>query len=450
MTAPIWARSAIIAGTVLAACQFSHGVLSATDGDGGTDGPLPDAGMCETLASQCVGDTLRVCTAIGTMPSEIACSWGCVDGPPRCAHVIPSGSGGVATDGVLPSDVAPDGLADTTLTDVIINSDTGEIGTDQVPDLHHGDDSGIENGIDYRRRGPITMFRFKSLTLAGTITLIGSRPIALVSDGAVKVDGIIDARGRCELSTAGPGGFGGGSAGNQDGRAPVGTMAGGSGATSSSGGGGGGHASAGGSGEIAAGGEPFGEPTIMTLVGGAGGGAGGGGMNFGRGGGGGGALQIVSNLEITIPGGGINAGGCGGEPGTGNNDSGGGGGAGGTILLEAPLVTITGTLAANGGGGGGGGGAIAKPGDDGTLDTLPAAGGSGDSNNDELGGPGAATGAEAGSGGDGSNPGGGGGGIGRIRINTRGGTGATLTSATLSPGETDPEMRFSTGSAATN
>lgn len=442
-------RSATIAIAAVAACQFSHGVLPATDDGGGDDGPPPpDAGPCQTLASECIGDTLRVCTAIGTDATDIPCGWGCVDGPPRCAHVIPSGSGGVATDGVLPSDVAPDGLEPTTFENVTIDGDTGRIGTPQNANLYHGAAIGIENGIDYQRRGPIAMFRFKSLTVGGTITLIGARPIALVADGAVTIKGIVDARGLCSSFVAGPGGFNGGSTAGADGNAPVTTNGGGSGAASDSGGGGGAHASAGGSAEDASGGMPYGDPTIMTLVGGAGGGAGGGGANFGRGGGGGGALQIVSNTEISIADGGINAGGCGGKAGAGNNDSGGGGGAGGTILLEAPSVTVTGTLAANGGGGGGGGGNMAKPGDNGALGTTAAGGGSGDSP-DEGGGDGAATGKEAGSGGDGSNPGGGGGGIGRIRINTRNGTGATLTSATLSPGPSDPEMRFSTGSAAT-
>lgn len=432
---------------MVAACQFSHGVLP---DDGGTDDvpPSPDAGPCQTLASECIGDTLRVCTAIGEEATDFSCSWGCVDGPPRCAHVIPSGSGGVATDGVLPSDVAPDGLEAVTLGDVTIDGDTGRIGTPQNASLFHGAAIGIENGIDYQRRGSIAMFRFESLTITGTVTLIGAHPIALVADGAVTINGVLDARGLCSSSVAGPGGFDGGSTAGADGQAPASTMGGGEGAASDSGGGGGGHASAGGSGEDADGGQPYGDPTITKLVGGAGGGAGGGGPMFGRGGGGGGAVQIVSNTEIAVASGGINAGGCGGKPGTGNNDSGGGGGAGGTILLEAPTVTVAATLAANGGGGGGGGGPNAKPGDNGALGTTAAAGGSGDAP-DERGGAGAATGANAGSGGEGSTPGGGGGGLGRIRINTRNGTGAMLTNATLSPGPNDPGMCLSTGSAAT-
>lgn len=433
--------------SIAAACKFSHGVLP---GDGGSDSDaLPDAGMCATLSTECIGDVLRVCTAIGMPATDFPCGWGCIsDDPPHCAHIIPSGSGGVATNGVLPSDVAGDGLEDTTLGDgVMIDGDNGRIGTLGSENQHHGPQTGIENGIDFQLRGPIAMFRFKSLKITGTVSLIGSRPIALVADGDITIDGIIDARGSCLLSNPGPGGYGGGSAQGQPGLTPPDTSGGGEGAASDSGGGGGGHGTRGGNGEDADGGSAYGDPVITTLVGGAGGGAGGGGVNFGRGGGGGGAVQLISNAQVTIAaGGGINAGGCGGKPGSGNNDSGGGGGAGGTILIEAPAVTVAGALAVNGGGGGGGGGNQARAGDNGSLDRMPASAGRGDAA-DERGGSGAAGAMGPGDGAEGSNPGGGGGAIGRIRINTRGGTGATLTGATLSPGPDDPNTTFSAGSA---
>jgi hypothetical protein len=396
---------------------------------------------------ECIGDVLRTCAMAGGSAVDIPCSWGCVASPAHCAQLVPSGSGGVANNGVMPGDIDAAGLADTMLTDITIDSDTGRIGTNANPLLHHGSAQGIENGIDFQVRGPIAMFRFKSLTLGGTITLIGKRPIALVADGPVAIGGVVDARGLCSSFVAGPGGFNGGSAQGSNGGAPIATLGGGSGAAASSGGGGGGHGAQGGAGKDAAGGSAYGDPAITTLVGGAGGGAGGG-VNFGRGGGGGGALQIVSNTSITVGAGGINAGGCGGKPGTGNGDSGGGGGAGGAILLEAPAVTVTGALAANGGGGGGGGGGNAKAGANGTLGRVPAAGGQPNGKNEE-GGSGAVGGTPAQPGGSGLNPGGGGGAIGRIRINTRNNAGATLTGATLSPGPSDPENAFSTGSAAT-
>lgn len=433
---------------MFAACQFTHGVAPPDDGGG----DLPDAGMCESLSTECIGDTLRYCMEVGGTAMDISCGWGCVGDPTaHCAHVVPSGSGGVETDGVTPADVDGAGLLDVPIGDgVTFDSDNGRIGTPAMANMHHGATTGIENGIDFQNRGPISMWRFKSLTITGTVTLVGKRPIALVADGDITIDGIVDARGLCSGFIAGPGGGNGGSAESEPGFPPLGYMTGGgSGAAADSGGGGGGYGSNGGNGEDAAGGTRFGNPEITLLVGGAGGGAGGGGGNYGRGGGGGGALQIVSNTRIVIKTGGINAGGCGGKPGTGTADSGGGGGAGGTILLEAPIITINGTLAANGGGGGGGGGATAGTGSNGALGTTPAPGGQGPTNemgDPQFGGSGGARNAAAQDGADGSNPGGGGGAVGRIRINTRNGGGAELTNATLSPG--DGEMQFSTGSAS--
>lgn len=438
-------RIGVVATSVVAACQFSAGRLPS---DGNTDAASPDAGMCASLESECVGDSLRVCTALGVPPTDFPCGWGCLSGQtPHCAHVIPSGSGGVDGNGVRASDVAPDGLSDVTLPDgIIFDGDFGRVGTLGNANLFHGPQPGIENGVDFQNRGPISMFRFKSLRIAGGVSLIGKRPIAIVADGAITINGLINAQNACTQSSAGPGGYDGGSASGQDGSQPAGTMGGGSGAPASSGGGGAGHGTAGGSGAAAKGGMPYGDLAITTLVGGAGGGAGGGGANFGRGGGGGGALQLVSNTRIVITAGGINASGCGGNAGTGANDSGGGGGAGGTILIEAPSVDIAGTLAANGGGGGGGGGNKSTPGGNGTLGRTPATAGQGDGN-DEQGGTGGAGSTAPMAGGSGSNPGGGGGAVGRIRINTRSGTGAALTNATLSPGPNDPSTTFSTGTA---
>lgn len=433
---------------IAAACQFTHGVAPTDDGMT----PPVDAGMCTSLVNECNGDVLRFCKEVGGSAIDLTCGWGCIPGSAaHCAHVVPSGSGGVETNGVTAADVDGTNLGAVTLIDgETLDSDNGRIGTNGNINLHHGTTPGIENGIDFQFRGPMSIWRFKSLTINGTITVIGSRPLALVSDGAVTINGVVDARGLCSSYVAGPGGFSGGSITGANGSAPVSTMGGGEGAsTSATGGGGGGYGGHGGSGDAAMGGSPFGDAQISVLIGGAGGGAGSGGGNFGRGGGGGGALQIISNDRVVVvAAGGINAGGCGGKAGTGNADSGGGGGAGGTILVEAPIVTVGGVLAVNGGGGGGGGGGNAKPGANGTLSRTPAAGGDPDGNM-EQGGPGAAGGAAAGPGGNGTNPGGGGGAIGRIRINTRGGSGVDITNATLSPAPTDTDTTFSTGSATT-
>jgi hypothetical protein len=427
---------------MFAACRFTHGEVP---GDGNPNN-VPDAGMCTSLTSECIGDTLRYCKEVGGTAIDMPCGWGCEAGnPARCLRVVPSGSGGVEMNGVTPADVTGEDLLDVTLEDgVILDGDVGRIGTTALPDLHHNNTTGIDKGIDFQFRGPISMWRFRGLTINGTVSLIGKRPIALVVDGEITINGVLDARGGCATYIAGPGGGSGGSNESQAGfTPPPATMGGGSGGLDDSGGGGGGHGDKGGSGENTAGGKPYGDQPITVLIGGAGGGAGGGGGSYGRGGGGGGALQIISNTRITIVSpGGINAGGCGGKPGTGGADSGGGGGAGGAILLEAPIVMINGTLAANGGGGGGGGGGTATAGTNGILGTMTAAGGVGATNeagDPQFGGSGGATGTPAQLGGTGANPGGGGGGIGRIRINTRAGSGAMVGGATLSPGPTDPQ-----------
>lgn len=125
-------------------------------------------------------------------------------------------------------------------------------------------------------------------------------------------------------------------------------------------------------------------------------------------------MQLVAGDSIDIQSsGGVSAGGGGG---CGHEGQGGGGGSDGSILIEAPVVTITGSLSANGGSGaigsGGTDGSSGQPGSD------PAAGagesgGAGSGGADEAGSAGTVVGT--------SDFGGGCGGAGRIRINTTAG-----------------------------
>src|SRR5512140_1345093 len=121
-------------------------------------------------------------------------------------------------------------------------------------------------------------------------------------------------------------------------------------------------------------------------------------------------------------------GGCGGGrggDGSGGGGGGGGGGAGGMIGLEAPHITVAGSLFANGGGGGGGGGNqpdnVGQPGADPTGPAPAATGGSGGNNGGGSGGNGASS-TQPGALGTASNNntlcagGGGGGGVGVIRV----------------------------------
>ena len=152
---------------------------------------------------------------------------------------------------------------------------------------------------------------------------------------------------------------------------------------------------------------------------------------------GGGALQIVAGTSIRISSfGSISAPGLGGG---GECDQNGqpGGGSGGAILLEAPTVTITGKLAANGGGGT----SQFMNGASGSADDQPAPGGVGAT--DSVGGAGSAgaivnggNGAGTASLSGGCTPGGlagGGGGAGRIRINTATGSATIGATAIVSP-----------------
>lgn len=226
-------------------------------------------------------------------------------------------------------------------------------------------------------------------------------------------------------------------------------------ATRSSGGAGGSFATAGGAAGAAA---PWGTASLEPLEGGM---RGQDACNGTHGGGGGGAIQLTAGLRVRISGvisaGG--AGGGGGAGGTGACAGGAGGGSGGGVLVEAPSVEVTGTIAANGGGGGGGGStSLGRPGEGGRAGTTPAAGGRGDSGggcpfygytNGGWGGDGATQTDPAQTGGpadsisgciDGTvylGAGGGGGGVGRIRINTRSGCGCT---GTFSPTPTSGRL----------
>jgi hypothetical protein len=195
--------------------------------------------------------------------------------------------------------------------------------------------------------------------------------------------------------------------------------------------------SGGGTGQVALGGPVFGS-SVLDYSAGAPGGNGSlvcTGPSKGYGGGGGGAVQISSSVSITVTtSGAINAAGGGGLGGC-SMGSGGGGGSGGTVFLEAPSLSVSGMLAANGGGGGTGddseGLGNSYPGSDGKLATSPAPGGSSSNGENNSGGAGAAgtlgpdggpaiVPAGSGSSTVGAPASGGGGGVGRIWLRSRG------------------------------
>jgi len=404
----------------------SRGVVVDAPSSDTADAYVPDAGPCLAASTECLSDVLRTCSAPGATPVDTTCSWGCIGGTSSsyCGRLQPVG-GGVTSDDLNPSSM----LAGVTLSGpLIVDGDTGAIGTTSLPTSIRPSGAGIQNGIGYAVHGNVAVFRFASLTIAGgaIVAPAGAHAVALVADGAIDVAGTITTQASCVNG----GGLLGAGQGGAAGADAVGSGA-GRGGTGSVGGGGGGHGGqggVGGQGAVNSNGPTFGDAQITVLLGGGGGGGGGG----AAGGNGGGAVQLASNTRITIAGG-MNAGGCGGHSTGGGGNGAGGGGAGGAILLEAPAITISGALAVNGGGGGAAGGS--GTGANGTLDRTAAAGDSGLPN----GGDGAAGAITNGANGGVAvgRGGGGGGGIGRIRLDTRSGAASITNGAVLSPAPSD-------------
>lgn len=245
---------------------------------------------------------------------------------------------------------------------------------------------------------------FEDLEIPGgnTLSIVGVRPVIIVSLKDILVLGAIQVGAGAQACTAAGGGGNGGG----------GTL------SYKSGGGGGGFASVGGAGGSVAAGAAGGAAGAVNLGtqlrGGCPGGLGGG--STARASPGGGALQLVARQTITVAGV-ISAPGRGGEGG-GFGNGGNGGGSGGDLLLEAQqVVASSGGLTCNGGGGGEAG--TPNAGQAGQLTTTPARGGT-DGIAGGSGGDGAAD-VTAAQPGEGSSffagGGGGGGGLGRIRIN---------------------------------
>jgi hypothetical protein len=270
----------------------------------------------------------------------------------------------------------------------------------------------------------------KSFTLASgaKFNVRGTRPLIVMSEGSVEIDGIVSAAAD-PLRAWYAGGAPATTTAARAGTCPIDTEAGGgrpgqSDMSTGIGSGGGGFCGSGGPGSTdlmgttrPAGGVPYGIPALIPIVGGSAGGTG----ASGNGGHGGGAVQLVSGVSIVVGDSGVID-----MAGGGGSATVGAGGSGGAILLEAPSVTVRGVLAANGGSGGDFYGGV-----DGMASSSPAlghdTGGNGGAGDDKDGTPAneAATKVAAS---------GGGGGVGRIRINTGcGGSLVVSSSAVISP-----------------
>jgi hypothetical protein len=201
------------------------------------------------------------------------------------------------------------------------------------------------------------------LPIATTVAVIGPKPLVLVATDAIQILGTLDAASHhgpqpagandqyattqvgaaadaaCGAFATNPGDDGGGAGGTFGGLGGPGGTGGGAGAAGA--------------------GAPAPLVAIAALRGGCVGQAGApedpGQNNHGAGGHSGGAVWLIANGAITI-GGAINASGEGGHPGTTGGGGAGGGGSGGMIGLDAPIITNTGAVFANGGAGGEGAG----------------------------------------------------------------------------------------------
>ncbi len=179
----------------------------------------------------------------------------------------------------------------------------------------------------------------------GLLPATEAMPVIVVGVQTIAILGRLDASGTGQITVAGghkpanpgPGAGGTGVSGTTT---ATGTGAGGAGFCGAGGAGGASTASAG---------KSYGTSTLVPLAGGSAGGSCG--LASGAGGG---ALELVAGVSIDVgAGGAVSVGGGGGDDGDGNYASC-AGGSGGALLLEAPTVTVEGTLEANGGAGGGG------------------------------------------------------------------------------------------------
>jgi hypothetical protein len=384
--------------------------------------PCTTAG-CSVSGQVCVND---LCTDVAE-GGVVDASGGDSSMPPGDSSSGSDGEGGSLMESGPPTDAGPLGFFASNVPPSAIPAvpaDAGDAGTIISTSCSSGNSGcpfGAPTAIMQNDGSHADLYVVDGLLVDTTqqITFQGPIPVIIVSLGPVYVDGTISVAS--DFFSPGPGGFPPATPGPGAGQNGVG-------AYSNSAGGGGGYCGPGGAGinegtAGAPGGTTYGNATITPLLGGSAGGTIGGGGAVG--GAGGGAIQIVSSVSISIGAEGvIAAGGGGAESGALS-----GGGAGGAILLEAPTVSVSGTLAANGGGGGSGGANA--------LDSAQPATGGLDNSSVVVGGSGSA--GTTINGGNGimnpqSSQGGGGGGAGRIRINTSSGSASITTGvAVISP-----------------
>lgn len=407
--APRLAASALLALALAApGCKYPY------------PGDVEDAAnACAPSTTTCTNDTLTVCDATGQPSSTTTCAFGCFTSGDRCADLAPSNGLGMYLDQartaqsiVLTQPATLDTDAATLMTTVNVPMTTVVVPSQPVD----------------------VLVVIASSFEADNVLVYGSRALAIVSDGDVRLHGMFSVSARDSALAIGGVGPGAGASTQTDPACTAGRSA--FSATSYAGAGGGGHGTAGGrggNGDVSLGGargEVTGSEALVPLRGGCPGAQAwttpGTGSSQGHGGG---AIQVSTRGHIVLDSeAAITASGSGpigfprscpivaGDPPYCN--AGAGGGAGGGILLEAAGidVPVTAAVVANGGSGNcsymgyGGSGLLSEgPTQGQDCSTIEGAGSGGRSSNGVLaaldGGNGTVTG------------GGGGGGAGRIRIN---------------------------------
>lgn len=294
---------------------------------------------CTPGSATCEGTQVSVCDAGGRSVITSPCALGCAITEPRCATFAPSNDLANALDDARAEMdvVLPVGITIDTSTGVVTTAGGATLGIRSVLVAQAG---GLK---------PIRAFLGKSFVIDES-RIVGANSFAAVSPGPIIVKGRVDASATGRIN--GPGGqegssscVGGATAHeqcNSNNCAP--------------GAGGGGNGTAGGAGGGVSpqvqrlGGQV--QTTFAPLAGGCRGGdhLNTGGTLLNQGGAGGGAVQLVSLDSVRLVELGLI------DVGAGGGDVTAGGGSGGTVVLEAPIVQMTGPSAgvtANGGAGGG-------------------------------------------------------------------------------------------------
>ncbi len=388
-------------------------------------------------AGLCVSVSLAGCSSTTTNVGADAGPGSGTDGGPGSGTdggSLTDGASGANPLGFTPSNVNLTGFDLSLVGDFVV--DNNECSIDTESNLASCGDGGNVLAFQLQTQSDgtkVAVYVARSINIQSmqNLTVTGHNPIVLIALETIKITGSLFGNSRENLGSAG---------GHTQGLTDTkGAGPGGAGAPSAmSGGGGGSYCGIGGAGAVESGGTSpggvaYGTVTNTPLVGGSSGSSPSGG---GGGGSGGGAIQLIAGTSITVDASGvIHVGAGGGAFGGISGQEAAGGGSGGSILLESRVVSIAGTLAANGGGGGAGSSVNVPGGANATGNATAAAGGPGAS----AGGVGSAAAITKGSDGTftaGNAGGGGGGGAGRIRINTK--TGQATLSGTLSPAASTP------------